>query len=136
MANTNLNYTLNLKNFFSKGMKAAVDETKKLDSQMGKLNTTVSRVGAGIAAYLSLNAIKDFQQEIVNSIAKVQSFNNSIMAASVSEAAGAVNLRFLNGEINRLGLNLNAARAGYKTFTGATMNTSIQGEKANKVFTN
>lgn len=78
MANTNLNYTLNLKNFFSKGMKTAVDDTKKLDNQMGKLNTTVSRVGAGIAAYFSINAISNFGRAVVDSLKNYEYFSASL----------------------------------------------------------
>jgi tape measure domain-containing protein len=131
-----LQYILKLNDLeFNRVMQAASGKTKGLDSSMDKLQSTISRVGVGLAGVFAVDKIIDFEKSVVNSIAKVQSFNNSILAASVSEEAGYENLRFLNGEIQRLGLNLDAARSGYKTFTGATMGTIIQGEKANKVFT-
>jgi len=130
----NLSYKLSLKDNLSSGLKKAAGEVKGLDSGMNKLSSTVSRVGGALVGFFAVDKVIDFQKSVISSIASVQSFNNSIKASSLSEEAGALNLRFLNSEVARLGLNLEAARAGYKTFTGATMNTSIQGAKANKVF--
>lgn len=131
-----LQYILKLNDLeFTRVMQAASGKTKGLDSSMDRLQSTISRVGAGLVGIFAVDKIVEFEKGVVSSIAKVQSFNNSILAASVSQEAGYENLRFLNNEIQRLGLNLDAARSGYKTFTGATMGTAIQGEKANKVFT-
>lgn len=131
-----LQYILKLNDLeFTRVMQAASGKTKGLDSSMDRLLSTISRVGAGLVGMFAVDKIVEFEKGVVSSIAKVQSFNNSILAASVSQEAGYENLRFLNNEIQRLGLNLDAARSGYKTFTGATMGTTIQGEKANKVFT-
>lgn len=131
----NLSYRLTLKDFFRKTMLGATEDTKKLDSGMNKLEGSINRAGKAIGAYFALSSVKDFVAGVVQSSASMQSFNNAIIASSRSEAEGRTNLAFLNSEIDRLGLNLNAARDGYKTFNGAVMGTSIQGLAANKVFT-
>ena len=131
----NLSYRLTLKDFFRKTMLGASEDTKKLDGNMNKLEGSINRAGKAIGAYFALSSVKDFISGVVQSSASMQSFNNAIIASSRSEGEGRMNLIFLNSEIDRLGLNLNAARDGYKTFNGAVMGTSIQGLAANKVFT-
>lgn len=131
----NLSYRLTLKDFFRKTMLGAAEDTKKLDGNMNKLEGSISRAGKAIGAYFAVSTIKDFIVGVVQSSASMQAFNNSIIASSRSEAQGRMNLVFLNSEIDRLGLNLNAARDGYKTFNGAVMGTRIEGLAANKVFT-
>jgi tape measure domain-containing protein len=129
-----LTYRLTLKDFFRKTMQGAASDTKRLDDGMGKLERTVGRVGKLAAGYFAFGSIKDFAVDVVQSTARMQSFNNSIMASARNEAEGANNLRFLNSEVDRLGTNLFAAQAGYKTFQGSVMGTNIQGAKANTIF--
>jgi tape measure domain-containing protein len=78
MADTNLNYKLNLKDFFTKGMRGAVDETKRLDGQMGKLNSSLKKVGIGIAAYFSAGAIKNFGSAVIESLKNYEYFSASL----------------------------------------------------------
>lgn len=78
MANTNLNYTLTLKDLFSKGIKKASDDTKKLDNQFNGLNRTVSRVGTGIAAAFSVGAIMSFGSAIIDSLKNYEYFSASL----------------------------------------------------------
>lgn len=98
MANTNLNYTLNLKNFFSKGMKQAVDDTKRLDDQMGKMNNTLKTVGKGIAAYFSLNAIASFGKAVVDSLKNYEYFSASLrtLLRGDKNMAGALEKQLVN----------------------------------------
>ena len=121
MAN-NLEYTLRLKDLFSKSMKAALVETKKLDSSMSNIKQLAGSVFAGLGAGF---AIKD----IVQTTAKFQSLENAIKSTG-----DAKNIKFLNEQVDRLGLDINAAYSGYKTFSGALMGTALAGEKGNKVF--
>ena len=58
MANTDLNYTLNLKDYFKKTMLGAQQETAKLDGGMGKLGSTISKIGTGIVAAFAFSKIK------------------------------------------------------------------------------
>lgn len=134
MANTSLEYTLRLKDFFRKTMLGAAKDTEKLDSNMNKLGRTASRVGASIAGYFAVSNVANFARAVVLSTAAMTSFNNAIVASSRSGGEGQTNIAFLNDQVDRLGLNLDAAKSGYKTFTGAVMGTNIQGAKSNKIF--
>lgn len=78
MADTQIIYTLNLKNAFSKGMKQAVDDTKRLDDEMNRFNKTLKGVGAGIAAYFSVGAIKNFGSAIIDSLKNYEYFSASL----------------------------------------------------------
>jgi tape measure domain-containing protein len=134
VSDKNLEYRLTLKDFFRKTMLGAADDTAKLDAGMNKLNRTIGNVGRAFGGYLAFSSIKDFVGDVVNSTSNMQAFNNSIIASSRSESEGRYNLMFLNEEVDHLGLSLQAAQSGYKTFNGAVMGSTIQGAKANKVF--
>lgn len=134
MSDQSLNYTLNLQDHFRKTMLGAQQETAKLDTGMGKLGKTINRVGGMIASAFAIGKIWEFTKQMVLITAVTQSFNNAILASSFSEAAGRANLQFLNAEVDRLHINLDAAQKGYKTFTGATIGSNLQGIKANKIF--
>jgi len=122
MASNNLEYTLRLKDLFSKTMRGAVVETKKLDNSMIKLKSMVGNLFVGLgAAYIT--------KDIVQTTAKFQSLENAIKATGDGK-----NLKFLNEQVDRLGLDITAAYQGYKTFSGALMGTALAGEQGNKVF--
>jgi len=53
---------------------------------------------------------------------------------AVSGAGAGKELKFIRDEANRLGMDLMSAVASYGKFAAATKNTSIEGEKARKVF--
>ena len=69
-----------------------------------------------------------------NLTGKMQNLEGSIIAVSRSFDEGKVNVEFLKKEINELGLNVESAYENYRIFTKAMMGTSLQGEKANKIF--
>jgi tape measure domain-containing protein len=121
MAN-NLEYTLRLKDLFSKSMKSALVETKNMDNQMSSLKSTIQSLTVGLGgAFLA--------KDVVMTTAKFQSLENAIKATG-----DAKNIQFLNEQGDRLGLDITAAYQGYKTFSGALMGTVLAGEQGNKVF--
>ena len=122
MPNNNLEYTLRLKDLFSKTMRGALVETKKLDDSMSNIKRMAGNVFAGLGAAM---AIKD----VIQTTAKFQSLENAIKATG-----DAKNIQFLNEQVDRLGLDITAAYQGYKTFSGALMGTALAGERGNKVF--
>lgn len=115
-------------------MLGADADTKRLDGSMNKLGQTVTRIGTTIAGVFAIDRLASFAKQIVLITAATASFNNAILASSRSEGEGRANLYFLNQQVDRLGLNLQAAQNGYKTFSGAVMGSNIQGAKSNKIF--
>ncbi len=127
MSNNELKYKLSLQNLFSKTMQQAHGDTQKMDSAMSGLCSKIAQVAGGFA-------IVALGKNIVNTTAKFQGLDNAIVTASGSAIAGANNLKFLNDQVDKLGLDINAAHSGYKTFSGALMGTTLEGDKANTVF--
>ena len=79
MANTNLDYRLTLsKDGFSKGLKGAESDVKRLDSNMNKLGSTVKRIGVGIAAAFSVGAIVNFGKSVIESLKNYEYFSASL----------------------------------------------------------
>lgn len=130
----NLSYTLRLKDLFSEKLRNASKGVSVLDKDTSKLSNTMSRLGNVFGGYLAVSGIRSSISSIVDATTKMQGFNNAIMASSRSEGMGFANLMFLNKQVDRLGLNLDAAQKGYKTFTGAVMGSSIEGATANNIF--
>ena len=52
-----LKYRLTLQDYFKKTMLGAVNDTKKLDTGMNKLNSTINKVGVGMATYFGGAAV-------------------------------------------------------------------------------
>lgn len=74
----NLTYRLTLKDFFRKTMLKATDDTKKLDNGMNKLNTTISKVGTGLATFAGVNAVVSGGKAIIESLKNYEYFSASI----------------------------------------------------------
>ena len=81
MAKKELNYTLNLKDLFSKGMQNAVRETEKMDNRMGKLSEGKGLRGTIVGANLMTNAIQaggravlDFEKQSISAFMKHEQF--------------------------------------------------------------
>jgi hypothetical protein len=79
MANTNLDYRLTLKkDGFSKGLKSATEDTKRLDGAMGKLSGGIKRIGIGIAAAFSVGAIVNFGKSVIDALKNYEYFSASL----------------------------------------------------------
>jgi tape measure domain-containing protein len=125
MSNQNLRYTLSLQDLFSDKMKKATEATTKLDGKISGIGTKLKGLVGGVAIGFGI-------KEIIDATTKFQSLENALNATG--EGGGAKNIKFLNEQIDRLGLNITAAYSGYKTFSGALMETNLAGEEGNKIF--
>ena len=99
MANTQLNYTLTLKDLFKKTIQGASNDTKKLDGQMNGLNKTISRVGTGIAAAFSVGAVINFGRAVIDSLKNYEYFSASIRTLMYGDALSA---KALEGQLVKL----------------------------------
>lgn len=121
----NLQYTLSLKDLFSNKMKDAENATSRMDSKVSGLGSRLASLGIAMGSAFAVKSI-------VSATTKFQSLENAINATG--EGRGAQNLKFLNEQVDRLGMDITAAYSGYKTFSGALMGTTLAGEQGNKVF--
>jgi tape measure domain-containing protein len=77
MAN-NLEYTLRLKDLFSKTMQGAANQVKGLDGKMGALKKGISGVGSMIAGAFAVGAVISFGKAVFASLDNFQKFHASI----------------------------------------------------------
>ena len=143
-------YEINGKNLLSKKLKEIDQDAKNTDREIGKIGSGgiggggfgggdmfKSIVGGNLFASVisrGIGAVKDLGSHVLENTIKFQAYENVIRASSRSEEEGAYNIAFLNKEIKDLGLNIDAAYKGYKTFSGSLIGTSLQGGIGNKVF--
>lgn len=70
-----LNYTLSLKDLFSKQMRGAVNETARLDSQVSKTQRMFDGLGSKIGGALAIGSLAGFGKAIFNSLDNYQQFS-------------------------------------------------------------
>lgn len=124
---TNLRYTLTLKDLFSRRMNNAIGKTSQLDNKMNRLGNSIKTAMGGLAVGFAV-------QNIVKTTAEMEGLEIGIKASAKSAEAGERNMKFLNDQVTRLGLDLKGTMQGYQLFNASLIDTSLQGEKGNKVF--
>lgn len=73
-----LNYTLSLKDLFSKRMQGAVNETNKLDSKMSRMSSMADNLGTKIAGAFAVGGVVSFGKAVFESLDNFQKFHASI----------------------------------------------------------
>jgi hypothetical protein len=86
-----LNYTLSLKDLFSKQMRGAADSTTRMDSAM-------SKVGATIAGAFAVGSVVSFGKAVIESLKNYESFHASLrtMLQGNTNAANALEGQLVN----------------------------------------
>jgi tape measure domain-containing protein len=106
----------------------------KTQNSAGSLQRSFASLKTGVVALLGTGIIA-LGAETITAAAKMESMNNAIVFASGSAQEGAKNLAFLKGVTQKMPIDLDAAQQGFKTFSGAVMGSSLQGDKARHIFT-
>lgn len=75
-----LNYTLSLKDLFSKRMQSAVNETGKLDSKMSRTASIADNLGTKIAGAFAVGGVISFGKAVFASLDNFQKFHSSVRA--------------------------------------------------------
>ena len=82
-----INYKLKLTDLnFNKGLENAAGLTKKLDSNMNKLEKTASHVGKAVAGYFAFSSIKNFGSEVLDSLKNYEMFSASLRTLMYGDA--------------------------------------------------
>ena len=127
MATEKVIYEITLRDKFSKSLSGADRKAKKFESGLG-------RIGRLIPAVFAVGAVGMFGKAVLDTSLKIGELNRSIIFSSGSASEAKKNMDFLRQTVDSLGLDLESSTSGFKTFTASTIGTSIQGEKARKVF--
>lgn len=78
MPNNNLEYTLRLKDLFSKTMQGAANQVKGLDGKMSALKTSMSSLGGMVAGAFSVGAVVSFGKAVIESLKNYEYFHASL----------------------------------------------------------
>ena len=78
MASNNLEYTLRLKDLFSKTMQGAANQVKGLDGKMSKLKQSMSGLGTMVAGAFSVGAVVSFGKAVIDSLKNYEYFHASL----------------------------------------------------------
>lgn len=70
-----LQYTLSLKDLFSKRMQGAVDSTKQMDSRVSSLSSSFSKLGTAIGGAFAIGGIASFGKSVFNALDNYQQFS-------------------------------------------------------------
>lgn len=107
-----------------------------LKNSVGSLGTAFAGAFAGglVAGGITsiISGLKDITTEAINVTREFVNMRDAIEFASGSRAAE--NIQFLEDTIDRLGLAIEPTYKGFKTFQGALMGTTLEGEKGMKIF--
>ena len=78
MASNNLEYTLRLKDLFSKTMQGAANLVKGLDGKMSSLKQSMSGLGTMVAGAFSVGAVVSFGKAVIDSLKNYEYFHASL----------------------------------------------------------
>jgi len=81
-----LQYTLSLKDLFSKQMRGAVNETARLDSQVSKTQRMFDGLGSKIAGVFAIGGMASFGKQIFNSLDNYQQFSVALRTMMYGDA--------------------------------------------------
>lgn len=123
MANNRVDYIINLKDFFSKGIKSATNETEKLNKSVNALKSGFQTLVAGYVV-----------KEIVDATAAMEALRNKLNFAGGSVQQGAADFEWLTQKTGELGLDLQVAANAFGSFESAARGTSIQGQAVRDIF--
>lgn len=109
-------------------------ELKELKTNGNQFATSLKGVGAVLAGVFSIAAINEFRKKIVDTTIQFEGFQKGIEFASGSTANYAKNQAFLNGLVDKFGLDLRSTTEAYKQFLVASTLAGQSQEETNKQF--
>ena len=93
-----LQYTLSLKDLFSKQMRGAVDSTKMMDAKVSSLDSSFTKLGGVIAGAFSAGSVISFGNAVIESLKNYEYFHAGLktMLHGNSLAANALETQLVN----------------------------------------
>lgn len=144
MSKERADYEIRLKDSFSSPLGGMENKMNGFERKLGSLSGSVSLFGSTLASAFAggaavgaveslLSSVANIGEEAINTAREFTNMRDAIAFASGGDAEK--NLKFLNDTIDRLGLNLESTNKGFKTFQGALMGTTLEGDKGRDIFT-
>lgn len=120
-------YIISLRDLFSPKLKDATEQTNVFNKTVNSLQSNIAKLGLSIGAAFAA-------RDIVQTTARFNSLELAIRAGSSTADEGTRTLQFLNNTVDNLGLSLEEAYRGFKTFQGAVKGTALDGEVGRRIF--
>lgn len=121
---------------FDKPLDQLETKVNRFEKKVGGIGESLKGAFAGIfaaaGAGVLLSQLKDISIEAVNVTRQFQNMEDAIRFASGERADE--NMKFLDDIVKELGLDIESTHKGFKTFQGALMGTSLEGEKGLEIF--
>lgn len=136
-------YTINLRDKFSGPLGGLETKMNRFEGKVSGLGSSFESLGGSIASAFAgglvaggiaalVSGLKDVAINVVSVTREFTNLKEAIEFASGDRAGE--NVAFLDAEIKRLGLDMNSAYKGFKTFQGGIMGTNLEGEKGREIF--
>lgn len=136
-------YEIRLKDRFSSPLSGLETKMNSFEGKVGGLKNSFSGLGGTIAGAFAgglvaggiaslVSGLKSITAEAFNATREFTNLTEAIKFASGKDAGK--NIQFLDEMIERLGLDMRSTFKGFKTWQGALMGTSLEGEKGRDIF--
>jgi hypothetical protein len=130
----NIQYTLSLKDLFSKTIHDADGEANKFEGTMGKIQHALMEVGAAVGIAFGIHKLVEFGTELLHINAEFEGYHNVIKYASLGTHDAAANTEYLEDAIRRLHLPMRQSYEQFSELQGGMYGTGIEGQKLRDVF--
>lgn len=121
---------------FDKPLDQLESKVNRFEKKAGGIGQSLKGAFTGIFAAAGvgvlLSQLRDISIEAVNITREFKNMEDAIRFASGERADE--NMKFLDEIIKELGLDIKSTHKGFKTFQGALMGTSLEGEKGLEIF--
>lgn len=142
--NESATYEIKLKDSFSRPLGGLETKMNGFEGKVGGLKSSFNGLGdsitgafaGGLVAGGIASLVMGLKDIAVGAVSVTREFTNlkeAIEFSSGKEAA--TNIKYLDDTIEQLGLDMKSTYTGFKTFEGALMGTTLEGEKGLKIFT-
>lgn len=129
---TNYETILNRLKRAQNNLSAATDE---LNKKLGKTKNEFSGLQNYVKGVFAIGAIVGFTKSVIDATVKMEGLKKAIEFTSGSAAGGAANFAFIEKLAERLGLPLEAAAEGFKTFSAAANRAGYTVMQQRQMFT-
>lgn len=122
-------------NNIGNGLTNARNKTKGLFDDLVQMQNPLKQIGVLVATAFSIQSLYRFGRSVLDTTIKFESLRKAIQFTSGTMTQGIINFQFLEKLANDLGLPLEAAAQGFKSFSAAAQRAGITMEQQQVMFT-
>ena len=150
--NYDINYVINLRGKYGQQVADLTKKIQQLEGQIKKMSQASGKAGkatkgwsgeiTGLARQLGIGfglfeasrMVQQFAADSWHAASQVKAFERAIIASAGSAGTGHYQMARLDETINKLGLDLDATRKGFKVFQGSMRGMGLSAKEQNDIF--